>query len=168
MSNDNVKKIKSEIIDVLWGIDERSRPADNRSIEFILPIDKEDFIYVMNDFYKRYEIDKIKKTGVIICILDTIFFYGEDKFEKWLKPLCNIESEKIVSDIIEAINTSSESLIIELIKNLRNAEDEERYKRRIINKRELKQRRNRTVDMWTWSTIINMREHEIKEKEESK
>ena len=86
--------------------------------------------YTPNDFYKKvkslhkkYKLSEIKDFGLQIFLTDTLIWYWEQNVRFWLAQIYKVRDDSKIEDMIDKINETSSTYLLQRLKNFRDRND---------------------------------------------
>ena len=119
---------------------------------------RENFYFELNKIYQNKKLYALKRSGDKVCILESMWFYGENIVYRWLQPLAGRTFLSGGLGVMTSINEGDINLIPNLLRSLRIANDKELKKRKIICKVAFERRLRKTKEICSLSRYINIKE----------
>jgi hypothetical protein len=157
--NDLEKKIIPEkIFETLFEFEKKFFKDQTRISQAEFQYSRENLYFELNKFYQNKKLYLLKSSGDKVCILQSMWDYGEHVVYRWLQPLGGRGSLSGEFGVMTEINNGTLDLIPNLLRNLRNALDKEQKRRKIICSSTYERKRLKTLEICKLSRYINIKE----------
>lgn len=157
MTNLNQKLLDDSILDILFEIEQRfTWHYKNIKLEDI-SVQKSNLYFDLNSLYQKHKLYLLLKEGDKLAILQSMFDYGEEQVWRWLRSLTVSREKATDEEICQAINECDKTFVVDLLKNLRIASDEELKRRGLCDRGYFLRRKAKTSEIFARATLMNLR-----------